>query len=58
MIEKSSREMNIENPDLFQCSWSSEFDVPAWMTDYNEKLAAYAEADGRMMSAFHRGETI
>ena len=58
MLEKSSREIYIENPDLFECSWKSELDVPTWMTDYNEKLAAYADTDGRMMSVFHRGDTI
>lgn len=58
MLEKSSREIYIENPDLFQSSWKSEFDVPTWMTDYNEKVAAYADTDGRMMSVFHRGDTL
>ena len=52
----NARKAYIENPDLFECSWSSEFDVPDWMTDYNEKLAAYADTDGRMMSVFHKGD--
>ena len=29
---KKARQAYIENPDLFECSWSSEFDVPDWMT--------------------------
>ena len=51
-----SREEYIENPDLFLCSWVLEFDVPEWMTDYEEKKAAFADPDGRMMSSIHRGD--
>lgn len=51
-----SREEYIENPDLFLCSWVLEFDVPEWMTDYEEKKAAFADAGGRMMSSIHRGD--
>lgn len=56
--KKKERQAYIENPDLFQCSWESEFDVPDWMTDYNEKVAAYADTDGRMLSVFHKGDTM
>ena len=51
-----SREDYIENPDLFLCSWVLEFDVPEWMTDYEEKKAALADPDGRMMSSHHRAD--
>ena len=53
-----TREEYIENPDLFLCSWALEFDTPEWMLDFEEKLAAFADPDGRMMSCFHRGDFI
>lgn len=51
-----TRDEYIENPDLFLCSWVLDFDVPAWMTDYEEKKAAMADPDGRMLSSIHRGD--
>ncbi|MBE6575876.1 MAG: glycerophosphodiester phosphodiesterase family protein [Ruminococcaceae bacterium] len=51
-----TREEYIENPDLFLCSWVLEFDVPEWMTDYEEKKAAMADPDGRLLSSIHRGD--
>jgi len=53
-----SREAYIENPDLFLVDWILEFDVPEWMTDYAEKQAAWADVDGRMMTAIHRNDHI
>lgn len=53
-----TREDYIENPDLFLVDWILEFDVPEWLTDYEEKKAAWADADGRMMTAIHRNDHI
>ncbi len=53
-----SREEYIADPDLFLVDWILEFDVPEWMTDYAEKQAAWADADGRMMTAIHRNDHI
>ncbi|MBR7184261.1 MAG: glycerophosphodiester phosphodiesterase family protein [Clostridia bacterium] len=51
-----TREEYIANPDGFLCNWALKFDVPEWMTDWNEKLAAFADGDGRMMSSIHRSD--
>lgn len=51
-----TREDYIANPDLFLVDWILEFDVPDWLTDYEEKKAAWADADGRMMTAIHRND--
>ncbi len=51
-----NRDEYIADPDRFLCNWVLEFDVPAWMTDWNEKLAAFADGDGRMMSSIHRSD--
>lgn len=53
-----SREEYIQNPELFLVDWILEFDVPEWLTDYEEKKAAWADADGRMMTAIHRNDHI
>lgn len=44
------------NIDSFVPSWASEFTVPAWMTDFEEKLYALTAPDGRMASDSHRGD--
>lgn len=51
-----NRDEYIADPDRFLCNWVLEFDVPEWMTDWNEKLAAFADGDGRMMSSIHRSD--
>ena len=51
-----NRDEYIADPDRFLCNWVLEFDVPDWMTDWNEKLAAFADGDGRMMSSIHRSD--
>ena len=51
-----TREDYIADPYLFLVDWILEFDVPEWMTDYEEKQAAWADADGRMMTAIHRND--
>ncbi len=48
----------IADPDRFLCNWVLEFEVPEWMTDFEEKIAAFNDPDGRMMSSLHRGEAI
>lgn len=53
-----SREEYIENIDLFLCRWALEFDPPAWMLDYEEKLASFRDPNGRMMAMHHRGDWI
>lgn len=53
-----TREEYIADPYLFLVDWVLEFDVPEWMTDFEEKQAAWADADGRMMSAIHRNDHI
>ncbi len=44
------------NVGSFVPSWSSEFTVPAWMTDYEEKLYALTCPTGRMTADAHRGD--
>ena len=44
------------NIDSFVPSWASEFTVPAWMTDFEEKLYALTTPSGRMASDSHRGD--
>lgn len=51
-----NRDEYIANPDKFLCSWVMEFDVPDWLRDFEEKKAAFADPDGRMISCFHRGD--
>ena len=53
-----SREEYIKDPDKFQCVWESDFDVPDWMTDYEEKQAAFRDTDGRIMSAIHKADSV
>lgn len=51
-----NRDEYIADPDRFLSNWALEFDVPDWMTDWNEKLAAFADGDGRMLSSIHRAD--
>ncbi|MBQ8398198.1 MAG: glycerophosphodiester phosphodiesterase family protein [Clostridia bacterium] len=51
-----NRDEYIADPDRFLVNWVLEFDVPEWMTDWNEKLAAFADGDGRMLSSIHRAD--
>lgn len=44
------------NIDSFVPSWSGQFTVPAWMTDYEEKLYALTSPTGRLTSDAHRGD--
>lgn len=44
------------NIDSFVPKWASEFTVPAWMTDFEEKLYALTTPSGRMASDSHRGD--
>ena len=53
-----NRDEYIANPDLFLCKWALKFDVPQWMNDFEEKIAAFADTDGRMMSCSHRGDSL
>lgn len=53
-----NREEYIANPMLFLCNWALEFDVPEWLTDYEEKKAAFQDPDGRMMSSLHRADGV
>ena len=53
-----TRDEYIANPDLFLCNWALKFDVPEWMTDFEEKIAAFADTDGRMMSSIHRSDSL
>lgn len=53
-----NRDEYIANPDRFLCNWVLKFDVPDWMTDFDEKIAAFQDPDGRMMSSLHRGEAV
>lgn len=50
------RDEYIADPDKFLCSWVMDFDVPDWLRDFEEKKAAFADPDGRMISCFHRGD--
>ncbi len=38
--------------------WNLYFDTPEWMLDFDEKYAAFMDTDGRLMSAFHRGDMV
>lgn len=51
-----NRDEYIADPTRFIPNWTLDFDVPAWMTDYSEKQAAWADPDGRMMTAIHRAD--
>lgn len=53
-----NRDEYIANPDLFLCRWALKFDVPEWMNNFEEKIAAFADTDGRMMSCSHRGDSV
>ena len=53
-----NREEYVADPDKFLCNWVLEFEVPEWMTDFEEKIAAFNDPDGRMMSCLHRGEAM
>ena len=53
-----NRDEYIANPELFLCNWALKFNVPEWMTDYEEKMAAFRDTDGRMMSSLHRGDMV
>ncbi len=39
-------------------NWELYFDTPEWMLDFDEKYAAFIDTDGRIMSAFHRGDMV
>jgi len=53
-----NREEYVADPDRFLCNWVLEFEVPEWMKDFEEKMAAFNDPDGRMMSCLHRGEAM
>ena len=53
-----NRDEYIANPDRFLCNWALKFNVPKWMMDYEEKMAAFYDTDGRMMSSVHRGDMV
>lgn len=42
----------------FVPSWSGTVTVPAWMTNFDEKVYAITNPSGRPMSMAHRGDTI
>lgn len=50
------RQDYIEDISRFALNWELAFETPAWMLDYQEKYAAMADADGRLMSCLHRGD--
>lgn len=47
----------LADPERFLVNWVMDFDVPDWMRDFEEKKAAFADTDGRLMSSFHRGDS-
>ena len=53
-----NRDEYIANPDLFLSNWTLDFEVPEWMHDFEEKMAAFRDADGRVMSSIHRGDSM
>ena len=44
------------NQSSFVPVWANDFTVPAWMTDFDEKLYALTAPGGRMASDAHRGD--
>lgn len=38
--------------------WDIEFETPDWMLDFDEKMAATLDPDGRLMSCAHRGDML
>ena len=38
--------------------WEFYHETPEWMLDFEEKYAAFNDADGRLMSCLHRGEMV
>lgn len=51
-----TREDYIADPNRFLCNWILEFDVPDWMLDFEQKMAAFADSDGRLMAQIHRAD--
>ena len=51
-----NRDEYIADPRLFLCNWILEFETPEWMVDFEEKIAAFNDGDGRMLSGSHRGD--
>ena len=52
-----NRDEYIADPDKFLCTWVLTFEVPDWMLDIEEKMASFADPNGRMMSSIHRGDS-
>ncbi len=46
------------NPDSFVPVWKEERVVPEWMTDFNEKLYAITNPEGRLMTVSHRADMV
>ena len=47
----------IYHTNTFVPAWAKEFSVPAWLTDFEEKLYAITCPTGRMTGDSHRGDT-
>ncbi len=46
------------HPESFVPAWSGEITVPEWMTNFEEKLYAITNPEGRLMCVAHRGDVI
>ena len=51
------RQVYINDISKFALDWELYHETPEWMLDFDEKLAAFYDPDGRMMSMVHRGTT-
>ena len=46
------------NPDSFVPVWADSYQVPAWMTDFDEKLYAMTAPGKRLLSTSHRADQV
>lgn len=53
-----SRDEYVKDPMRFPCVWEDEITFPAWMHDFEEKMAAFRTPCGRLMSTTHRADWI
>ena len=53
-----NRQEYINDISKLAMHWDIYMDTPEWMLDFDEKVAAMADPDGRLMSCMHRGDMV
>lgn len=53
-----NRDEYIANPERFLPNWVLLFETPEWLLDFEEKMAAFRDPAGRMMTTHHRGGMV